>query len=98
MLLLVLNHLNQERGLASEVEGVLLEILTADDGNDTSTPTGGAAPRLAERILLLWLDEYEAIGKSPDVMTEFKEKHLRQTLLQYGKRRPKVGTHDLSVL
>lgn len=89
LLLLVLNHLNQERGLASEVEGVLLEILTADDGNDTSTPTGGAAPRLAERILLLWLDEYEAIGKSPDVMTEFKEKHLRQTLLQYGKRRPK---------
>ncbi|KAI8963830.1 Hamartin protein-domain-containing protein [Daldinia sp. FL1419] len=89
LLLLVLNHLNQERGLASEVEGVLLEILTADDSNDPSTPTGGAAPKLAERILLLWLDEYEAIGKSPDAMTEFKEKQLRKTLLHYGKRRPK---------
>ncbi|KAI1481545.1 Hamartin protein-domain-containing protein [Daldinia eschscholtzii] len=89
LLLLVLNHLNQERGLASEVEGVLLDILTADDGNDPNTPTGGAAPQLAERILLLWLDEYEAIGKSPDVMTEFKEKQLRKTLLHYGKRRPK---------
>ncbi|KAI0840933.1 Hamartin protein-domain-containing protein [Hypoxylon sp. FL0890] len=89
LLLLVLNYLNQEKGLASEVEGVLLDILTAEDGNDPSSPTGGAAPQLAERILLLWLEEYEAINKTPDAISDFKEKQLRRTLLHYGKKRPK---------
>ncbi|KAI2469408.1 Hamartin protein-domain-containing protein [Annulohypoxylon bovei var. microspora] len=89
LLLLVLNYLNQEKDLATEVEGTLLDILTADDGNDPSSPTGGAAPQLAERILLLWLDEYETIGKSPNAISEFKEKQMQRTLLHYGKRRPK---------
>ncbi|KAI1377783.1 Hamartin protein-domain-containing protein [Hypoxylon crocopeplum] len=89
LLLPVLNYLNQEKGLASEVEGVLLDILIADDGNDPSSPTGGAAPQLAGRILLLWLDEYEAVGRTPDAISDFKEKQLRKTLLHYGKRRPK---------
>ncbi|KAI1210880.1 Hamartin protein-domain-containing protein [Annulohypoxylon truncatum] len=89
LLLLVLNHLNQEKDLAVEVEGILLDILTADDGDDPSSPTGGAAPQLAERILLLWLDEYDTVGKSPDAISEFKEKQMQRTLLHYGKRRPK---------
>ncbi|KAI0888944.1 Hamartin protein-domain-containing protein [Annulohypoxylon maeteangense] len=89
LLLLVLNYLNQEKDLAAEVEGTILDILTADDGHDSSSPTGGAAPQLAERILLLWLDEYETIGKSPDAISEFKEKQMQRTLLHYGKRRPK---------
>ncbi|KAI1097763.1 Hamartin protein-domain-containing protein [Jackrogersella minutella] len=89
LLLLVLNYLNQEKNLASEVEGALLDILTAEDGNDSSSPTGGAAPQLAERILLLWLGEHETNGRVPDSVSEFKEKQLQRTLLHYGKRRPK---------
>ncbi|KAI2637086.1 Hamartin protein-domain-containing protein [Hypomontagnella submonticulosa] len=94
-LLLVMNFLGQEKGLAAEVEGVLLDILTADDGNDPSSPTGGAAPQLAERILLLWLDEYDwldvyqPLRKVPDATADLKERQLRRTLLHYGKRRPK---------
>lgn len=99
LLLPALNYLNQEKGLASEVEGALLDVLTAEDGNDPSSPTGGAAPQLSERILLLWLDEYEAIGRTPDTISDFKEKQLRRTLLNYGKRRPKdlLTTLDLFV-
>ncbi|KAI2624235.1 Hamartin protein-domain-containing protein [Hypoxylon sp. NC1633] len=89
LLLPALNYLNQEKDLASEVEGVLLDVLTADDGNDTSSPIGGAAPQLAERILLLWLNEFETIGRTPDTISDFKEKQLRKTLIHYGKRRPK---------
>ncbi|KAI1769494.1 Hamartin protein-domain-containing protein [Hypoxylon sp. FL1150] len=89
LLLPALNYLNQEKGLASEVEAIVLDILTAEDCNDPSSPTGGAAPQLAERTLLLWLEEYEAIGRTPDALSDFKEKQLRQTLLQYGKKRPK---------
>ncbi|KAL7627528.1 hypothetical protein AAE478_001721 [Parahypoxylon ruwenzoriense] len=91
LLLSILNYLNQEKGLASEAEGVLLDILTADDGNDSSSPTGGAATQLAERTLLLWLDEYETISKTTDAISEFKEKQLRKTLVMYGKRRPKAA-------
>lgn len=86
----MLNYLNQEKDLAAELENTVLDILTADDGNDPSSPTGGAAPQLAERILLLWLDEYETLGKSPDAITEFKEKQMQRTLLHYGRKRPKV--------
>ncbi|XXG98541.1 mitochondrial 54S ribosomal protein YmL41 [Hypoxylon texense] len=89
LLLPALDYLNQEKGLASEVEGILLDVLTAEDGNDPSSPTGGAAPQLAERTLLLWLEEYEAIGRTPDALSNFKERQLRRTLLHYGKRRPK---------
>lgn len=93
LLLPVLNYLNQEKGLASEVEGVLLDVLTAEDGNDPSSPTGGAAPQIAERVLVLWLDEYEVVGRIPDTVSDFKEKQLRKTLLHYGKKRPKVCHH-----
>lgn len=89
LLLQVLNYLNQEKDLAAELENTVLDILTADDVNDPSSPTGGAAPQLAERILLLWLDEYETLGKSPDAITEFKEKQMQRTLLHYGRKRPK---------
>ncbi|OTB08126.1 hypothetical protein M426DRAFT_201437 [Hypoxylon sp. CI-4A] len=81
-----MNYLNREKGLASEVEGVLLDILTADDGNDPSSPTGGAAPQLSERIMLLWFDEYEAVGKSYDVVADFKQKQLRRTLVSELER------------
>jgi hypothetical protein len=91
LLLPQLDHLSQEKGLAVESQGVVLDILTADDGNDTNSPTGGAAIPLAERLALVWLDECELVGKCPDVARNFKEKILRETLIQYGKKRPKVG-------
>ncbi|KAI5868513.1 Hamartin protein-domain-containing protein [Durotheca rogersii] len=89
LLLPALDYLNQEKDLAVEMEGVLLDVLTADDGNDPSTPTGGAAPQVAERTLLLWFDEYEAIGKTIETISDFREKQLRKTILQYGKKCPK---------
>ncbi|KAI1386373.1 Hamartin protein-domain-containing protein [Hypoxylon trugodes] len=89
LLLPALDHLNQEKGLAAEVEGVLLDILTPEDGNDPGSPTGGSAPQLAERLMVQWLAEYEAVGKTPNTIAEFKEQQLRRILLHYGKKRPK---------
>ncbi|KAI3331817.1 hypothetical protein HD806DRAFT_478407 [Xylariaceae sp. AK1471] len=89
LLLPVLNHISQEKDLASEVQGILLDILTADDGNDTSSFAGGAAAPIAEKILLLWFQEVEFLRMTSDALQDFKEKQLRETLLLYGKKRPK---------
>ncbi|KAI1130490.1 hypothetical protein F5Y10DRAFT_263182 [Nemania abortiva] len=89
LLLPVLTHLSQEKDLASECQGIVLDILTASDGNDTSSSTRGAAAPMAEKIIHLWFQEVELLRNTPDALQDFKEKHLRETLLLYGKKRPK---------
>ncbi|KAI5919912.1 Hamartin protein-domain-containing protein [Camillea tinctor] len=88
-LLPLLDHLNQEKGLASESHGIMVEIMTADDCNDSDDPKGILGPRLAGRVMDLWLDECEVVGKAVDPRQDFKERHFRETLVAYGKKRPK---------
>ncbi|KAI8629534.1 hypothetical protein F5Y19DRAFT_475520 [Xylariaceae sp. FL1651] len=89
LLLPVLDHLSQEKDLAAESQAIALEVLTADDGQDTSSFAGGAAVPLAEKVMLIWFQETERLPKSLDSFQDFKEKQLRETLLLYGKKRPK---------
>ncbi|KAI0109535.1 hypothetical protein GGR51DRAFT_558226 [Nemania sp. FL0031] len=89
LLLPVLTHLSQEKDLASECQGIVLDILTASDGSDTGSSTRAAAAPMAEKIIRLWFQEVELLRNSPDALQDFKEKHLRETLLLYGKKRPK---------
>ncbi|KAI2624734.1 hypothetical protein GGS21DRAFT_531902 [Xylaria nigripes] len=89
LLLPVLTHLTREANLASESQGIVLDVLTSDDGNGTSSFTGGAAAPVAEKIILLWFREVGLLQKGPDALQDFKEKHLKETLLLYGKKRPK---------
>jgi hypothetical protein len=90
LLLPVINHLSQEKDLAAESQGIVLDILTADDGKDASSFAGGAAAPVAEKMLILWINEVETLRKDPDPLQEFKEQNLREILLLYGKKRPKV--------
>ncbi|KAI0014374.1 Hamartin protein-domain-containing protein [Xylariaceae sp. FL0662B] len=89
LLMPLLDSLNQEKGLASEVEGSVLDLLTADDDNASSSSVGDTALQLAERIVLLWLDEFDVMKKVPDASAAFKEKHLRHIIILYGKKKPK---------
>lgn len=89
LLLPVLAHLSQEKDLASECRRVVLDILTDGDGNDTGSLTQGAAIPVAEKIICLWFQEVELLRKSTDALRDFREKHIRETLLLYGKKRPK---------
>ncbi|KAI1503921.1 Hamartin protein-domain-containing protein [Biscogniauxia marginata] len=88
-LLPLLNHLNREKGLASESHDVMVEIMSADDSNDVDDPKGYLGPRLAKRAMELWLKEGEVVGRAVDPQQDFKERHLRETLVMYGKKRPK---------
>ncbi|CAJ2513599.1 Uu.00g017180.m01.CDS01 [Anthostomella pinea] len=89
MLVPALDYLSQEKGLAAEIRNVVLDILLADHDNDTSSPTGGGAMRLAERIMILWFDECDAMRRITDPVQDTKERHLKETLMSYGKKHPK---------
>ena len=86
LLLPVLDYLGREKGLASECQGTLLDVMTADDGDGTKPADPGAAIHLAE----IWLKECEFLRSEFDVARTPKEKFLRETLILYGKRCPQV--------
>ncbi|KAI3341786.1 Hamartin protein-domain-containing protein [Ustulina deusta] len=89
LLLPALAHLGLEKDLASETQRIVLAILTGGDGNDKTSFARGAAAPVAEKIILLWFREVDSLRKSADALQDFKEKHLRETLLLFGKKRPK---------
>ncbi|ETS82710.1 hypothetical protein PFICI_04586 [Pestalotiopsis fici W106-1] len=84
-----LEHMSQEKDLAEEGQATVLDILTADWGDDTGNPGGGAAVPLAEKMLELWLEGCEVAGRAEDALGNFREKQVRETLILYGKKRPR---------
>ncbi|KAI0478907.1 hypothetical protein GGR56DRAFT_632497 [Xylariaceae sp. FL0804] len=89
ILLPVLDHLNQQKGLVKEATEVMLDILITDHGDIPNTSGGGVASPLAEKLLLLWLKGCEVHQKHGDPYEEFKARQFRNTLISYGKKRPK---------
>jgi len=88
LLLPILDHLTQEKDLASESQTIVIDILTAEEG-DAVGPAGGVSAILADKLLYVWLAGRKDAGQSEDPGQSFKEKHIRETLLQYGRKRPK---------
>ncbi|KAI1822791.1 hypothetical protein F4861DRAFT_371552 [Xylaria intraflava] len=89
LLLPALAHSSLDATLSSQSQGIVLDILTADDVSDTDSLAGGAATLVAEKIILLWFRAVELFHRGPDAPQEFRERHLKETLLLYGKKRPK---------
>ncbi|KAI0197739.1 hypothetical protein F4808DRAFT_437981 [Astrocystis sublimbata] len=84
LLLPVLDHISRGKELAYESQRIVLDILTEGDDNSRA-----ASLPVAEKMISLWFHEAELLRTSPDVLQDFKERHLRETLLLYGKKRPK---------
>jgi hypothetical protein len=89
LLLPVHTHLNQEKDLATEMQSLAVDILTADVSNDAENPTGASAIPLAEKILAMWLEDCEVLGRVVSALETFRERRLRDTLFIYGKKRPR---------
>ncbi|ORY63183.1 Hamartin protein-domain-containing protein [Pseudomassariella vexata] len=85
----VFAHLNKEKDLASESQAVVLDILTSDDTNEAEGPNSGSGKALAETVLTMWVRDCKVAGRGEDALENFKEKQLRETLIIYGKKRPK---------
>lgn len=86
LLLPVLDHIGREKGLASECQGTLLDVMTSGDGDGTKPADPEAAVHLTE----IWLKECDSLRSDFDVARTPKEKFLRDTLILYGKRCPQV--------
>ncbi|KAH8205528.1 hypothetical protein TruAng_000234 [Truncatella angustata] len=82
-------HISEEKGLAEESQATALDVLTADFGDDANNPGGGVAIPLAEDMLQLWLEDCKVAGRAVDALENFREKQLRETLILYGKKRPR---------
>ncbi|KAK6064829.1 Tuberous sclerosis 1-like protein [Seiridium cupressi] len=84
-----LAHMSEEKDLVEEGQTTILDILTADWGDDANNPGGGAALPLAERLVQLWLEDCAVAGRAEDFRVNFREKQVRETLMMYGKKRPR---------
>ncbi|KAI1267152.1 hypothetical protein F5Y18DRAFT_379145 [Xylariaceae sp. FL1019] len=85
-----MNRMHQVKDLAAEGRAFVLDIMAAENASDTSGSfTGGAAVPLAERLMLLWLQDCELFQKHLEPRRTFQEKEIRETMLLYGKKRPK---------
>lgn len=89
LLLPIFNILKQEKDIAKEAQALVLDILTADGGNESDKLIAGVAVPLAEKILTRWLEDFHVSGREDDALANLTEKQLRETLIIYGKKRPK---------
>ncbi|KAI0508564.1 Hamartin protein-domain-containing protein [Xylaria bambusicola] len=89
LLLPALANLGLDKDLATETQGFMLDILTGGDGNDTTSFTRGATTPVAEKIISLWFQEVDLLRNCSNPAQDFKEKLMRETLVLYGKKRPK---------
>ncbi|KAI1327181.1 hypothetical protein F5Y16DRAFT_372891 [Xylariaceae sp. FL0255] len=85
----LLGQLDQNKDLSSEIPGFWLDIITADDGNDTSSSPASAAAPVAEKLMMIWLIECQLFHGEVDMLHGLQGKSIEHTLLTYGKRRPK---------
>jgi solute carrier family 25 protein 16 len=90
VMLPMLDHLTEEKGLVFEYRGILLDILIYDTDGEKKSYDANASALLSEKLLELWLKKtfinYSEAG--PDV--QYLEEQVKQVLIEFGKKRPKV--------
>lgn len=83
----VLDHLAQDRSLASEAWANTLAVLTLEDIEQGGEGIG----QLVERLLKIWMHNAELASQEGSSSVLLKAKLIRGSLLTYGKKRPKVS-------
>lgn len=87
----VLENFTREKGLMEESHNATLEVLMlghVDNDDSTAEPTVNP---FAQRLLSSWKDKYYKTQSGNDLTGESSERAIRQALLTYGKKRPKVS-------
>jgi hypothetical protein len=88
----VLGHLGLEKGLASEAVANVMDILTADNYDDEEEAGSNPKPSpIATRLLDRWMHLFHITQPEGNSTELFKEKLMREALLAFGKKRPKVS-------
>jgi solute carrier family 25 protein 16 len=88
----IMVHLGVEKGLASEVTGILLGILVYDEDEEIYVKETAKATSAAvvENLISTWLAKTKLATEEFDDHAKFVEGQIALILLAFGKKRPKV--------
>lgn len=94
LVLPVLAHMGEEKGLAKECRNLLLDILVfeAEDGDAARVEaTVETSIAISEKILEIWLKKSTAAIIESDQTAQYMESQIKIVLMSFGQRRPKVS-------
>lgn len=84
----VLDHLADDKSLASEAWANTIAVLTCDDAEDQKLSEG--LTLLAIRLSRIWMQNVQLANQEGSSSELLKAKLVRGGLLSYGKKRPQV--------
>jgi solute carrier family 25 protein 16 len=84
----LLDHLGEEKGLADEIRGVLVEILVYDEDDENKEDAAKTAAILSSRLLEMWLKK--AAISTTEASAKFMQQQIQLVLIEFGRKRPKV--------
>jgi hypothetical protein len=85
----VLDHLSQQKGLAKEALASCLSLIVPDSTDETEEQQPS---RFADRLFQLWIELSQVKRQGNTNPDPIKANLLRETLLLYGKKQPKVSS------
>lgn len=84
----VLDHMAQDKNLAKEAWANTLAVLTYDNGVEAAE--GQGANLIAIKLLKTWMQSFQLASNDGNSSMALKATLIRNGLLSYGKKRPKV--------
>src|SRR6202044_981019 len=86
----LLDHLAEEKGLIFEYRGILLDILIYDTDGEEKSYDANASALLSEKLLELWLKNSAIAYSDVGPVAQYIEEQIKLVLIEFGKKKPKV--------
>jgi solute carrier family 25 (mitochondrial carrier protein), member 16 len=93
LILPALEYLAEGKGLVFEYRGILLDILVYDTDGEQKSHDANTSALLSEKLLELWLYKSSTINSEGGSAAQYLEDQVKQILIEFGKKRPKVLTN-----
>jgi solute carrier family 25 (mitochondrial carrier protein), member 16 len=90
----VLGHIGEGRGLAKETRQLLLDILLfeAEDGDDARIEAARhTCVVISEKVLEIWLNQSRVATTEADPVAHYLDQQIKTVLLAFGQKRPQVS-------
>lgn len=86
----VLDHLTEEKGLAAQTRGILLDILAYDTDNGEDSEEALTSAIMSGKLLEIWLKTSSMNSTETEPKERFLEEQIQLVLMDFGRKRPKV--------
>jgi solute carrier family 25 (mitochondrial carrier protein), member 16 len=86
----MLDHLAEEKGLIFEYRGLLHDILVYERDSEEKSHDANTSVLLSEKLLELWLKNSAMGSSDASPAAHYIEEQVKLVLIEFGKKRPKV--------